>query len=143
MSHVITEFPVRIYWEDTDAGGIVYHSNYLKYMERARTDILDRLGVSQADAAEREDGRLFVVATATIRFVRPAKLGDNLKVLTSVETLRRASIVFHQEIRRGDELLVDAELRVGSISARTKAPAPIPGGLYHRMEALVASGETL
>lgn len=85
MNHI--RFPVRVYWEDTDAGGIVYHANYLKFMERARSDMLRRIGFGQNDQRGREDGVLFVVASLNIAYHRAAVLDDDLEVITSIEKL--------------------------------------------------------
>ena len=91
MNHI--RFPVRVYWEDTDAGGIVYHANYLKFMERARSDMLRRIGFGQNDQRGREDGVLFVVASLNIAYHRAAVLDDDLEVITSIEKLGRASLI--------------------------------------------------
>lgn len=91
-------FPVRVYWEDTDAGGIVYHSNYLKYMERARSELIRALGVSQEAERTNPNGLLFVAASVSIRYRRAAKLDDDLVVKTRVKSLGRASIVFEQNV---------------------------------------------
>ena len=90
MSEYAARLPVHIYWEDTDAGGIVYHSNYLKYMERARSDMMRALNVSQAAELESPDGRIFVAANVSIRYRRAARLDDDLTVVTRVKALRRA-----------------------------------------------------
>ncbi len=128
-------FPVRVYWEDTDAGGIVYHSNYLKYMERARSDLLRRLGVSQQAALSDPDGLIFVAASVSIRYRKGAQLDDDLEVRTRATHVGRASIVFEQNVWRGDELLTEGEVRVGAVSRRTMAPAPMPPDLYEAVKA--------
>lgn len=96
MPEFTAEFPVEVYWEDTDAGGIVYHSNYLKFMERARSNLLKELKVAQANSLTDPDGVLFVAVSVAIRYRRAAKLEDHLTVRTRIKTLRRASIVFEQ-----------------------------------------------
>lgn len=126
-------FPVRVYWEDTDAGGIVYHANYLKFMERARSDLLRQLGFGQDAQRDREDGVLFVVASVSISYHRGAKLDDDLEVVTRLEKLGRASLIFEQNIYRGDERMTTGRVRVGVISARTHAPTPIPDDLYEKI----------
>lgn len=92
MPEFTAEFPVEVYWEDTDAGGIVYHSNYLKFMERARSNLLKELKVAQANSLTDPDGVLFVAVSVAIRYRRAAKLEDHLTVRTRIKTLRRASI---------------------------------------------------
>ena len=126
-------FPVRVYWEDTDAGGIVYHANYLKFMERARSDLLRQLGFGQDAQRDREDGVLFVVASVSISYHRGAKLDDDLEVVTRLEKLGRASLIFEQNIYRGDERMTTGRVRVGVISARTHAPTHIPDDLYEKI----------
>lgn len=126
-------FPVRVYWEDTDAGGIVYHANYLKFMERARSDLLRQLGFGQDAQRDREDGVLFVVASLSINYHRGAKLDDDLEVVTRLEKLGRASLIFEQNIYRGDVRMTTGRVRVGVISARTHAPTPIPDDLYEKI----------
>ena len=126
-------FPVRVYWEDTDAGGIVYHSNYLKFMERARSELIRSLGISQEAERSNPEGLLFVAASVSIRYRRGAKLDDDLEVRTRVKSLGRASIVFEQNIWRADELITEGEVRVGAVSRRTMAPAAMPKALYERI----------
>lgn len=138
MTAIARELPVRIYWEDTDAGGIVYHSNYLKYMERARSDLLRALGVSQEASLNDPEGIIFVAASIEIRYRRAAKLDDDLTVKTRVKSLGRASLVFEQNVWRGDELLTEGTVRVGAVSRRTMSPAPMPDDLYEKIKAFVA-----
>ena len=134
MPEFTAEFPVEVYWEDTDAGGIVYHSNYLKFMERARSNLLKELKVAQANSL---DGVLFVAVSVAIRYRRAAKLEDHLTVRTRIKTLRRASIVFEQNVYRGSELITEGEVRVGAVSRRTMAPAAMPESLYEKIRALL------
>lgn len=131
--------PVRIYWEDTDAGGIVYHANYLKYMERARSELLARLRVSQQDERQRPDGVLFVVVAVDLRYHRAAVLGDDLTVVTTVRQLRHASLEFEQNIFRGDELITTGRVRVACVSAATMRPAAIPDAIYNRISDLLSN----
>ena len=133
MPEFTAEFPVEVYWEDTDAGGIVYHSNYLKFMERALSNLLKELKVAQANSLTDPDGVLFVA----IRYRRAAKLEDHLTVRTRIKTLRRASIVFEQNVYRGSELITEGEVRVGAVSRRTMAPAAMPESLYEKIRALL------
>jgi acyl-CoA thioester hydrolase len=100
-------FPVRVFFEDTDLSGVVYHANYLRYMERARSDMLAVAGVDQRRAMEAGEG-VYVVADLSIRYRRPAKLDDELVVLSTLERLTAASVTIHQRVMSGDELLTDA-----------------------------------
>ena len=109
------------------SGGIVYHANYLKFMERARSDMLRRIGFGQNDQRGREDGVLFVVASLNIAYHRAAVLDDDLEVITSIEKLGRASLIFEQRIVRGDEPIATGKVRVGVIGAkelRSDSPCP-------------------
>ncbi len=126
-------FPIRVYWEDTDAGGIVYHANYLKFMERARSDLLRQLGFGQDAQRDRDDGVLFVVASLNINYHRAAKLDDDLEVVTRLEKLGRASLIFEQNIFRGEERITTGKVRVGVIGARSHMPTPIPDDLYEKI----------
>lgn len=132
-------FPVRIYWEDTDAGGIVYHANYLKYMERARSELLARLEVSQQDERQRPDGVLFVVVAVDLRYHRAAVLGNDLTVVTTVSKLRHASLEFEQNIFRGDERITTGHVRVACVSAATMRPTVIPDTIYARVSELLST----
>lgn len=100
-------FPVRIYFEDTDLSGIVYHANYLRYMERARSDMLAVSGIDQRATMEAGDG-YYAVADLHIKYVAPAKLDDALLVISTVEEIRAASIRIHQRVMRGSEVIADA-----------------------------------
>ncbi|MES2934978.1 MAG: tol-pal system-associated acyl-CoA thioesterase [Pseudomonadota bacterium] len=116
---------VRVYYEDTDAGGIVYYANYLKYFERARTEWLRAAGIGQKQAAA-SDGVLFVVKTAMVDFHAPACMDDELKLHVRVEKLGRASIQFLQQIWRGPELLTTGRFKVGCVDSQTLRPNAIP-----------------
>ncbi len=132
----INLFPVRVFWEDTDAGGIVYHANYLKFMERARSDLLCQLNFDQNSERTREDGVLFVVASLDIAYRTAAVLGDNLTVHTRVEKIRRASIIFEQNVMRGNELITAGHVRIGVINAVSMQPTAIPDELYNKLQTL-------
>jgi acyl-CoA thioester hydrolase len=121
---------VRVYYEDTDAGGIVYHANYLKFMERARTDWLRSLGARHDVLAER-DGVQFVVSEMALRFLKPARLDDLLAVDLSVVKARRASLRLEQRVMRDTDglLLADAAVRVAVMDRRSGKPAALPGWL--------------
>lgn len=134
MSQFTARFPVHVYWEDTDAGGIVYHSNYLKYMERARSDLMRELAVSQVGELTNPDGHLFVAASVSIRYRRAARLDDELTVLTRVKQLRRASIVFEQNVVNAKgELVTEGEVRVGCVSRTSLLPCAMRDELYERI----------
>jgi acyl-CoA thioester hydrolase len=124
-------FPVRVYWEDTDAGGVVYYASYLKFLERARTEWLRALGVDQVRLL-REERLQFVVVEANVRYHRPAKFDDQLAVTVTLESMRGASIVMGQDIRRGpagEELLVTATVRAACLDAASLRPRPLPKAL--------------
>jgi 4-hydroxybenzoyl-CoA thioesterase len=120
--------PLRVYIEDTDAGGIVYYVNYLKFMERARTEWLRTLGYQHYALAE--DNFLFVVHTCSVRYYRPARIDDALEVTAEVTRLGRASLQFIQQVWRQGELLCEAEVRVASVSADGVRPQSMPRALY-------------
>ena len=102
-------FALTVYFEDTDTAGIVYYANYLKFMERARSDMLRAVGIDQR--AAKEDGTgVYAVAEVNIRYLRPARLGDDLLVRSTVEQVRAASVVIHQRVMRGAEGLADARV---------------------------------
>lgn len=124
-------FPVRVYWEDTDAGGVVYYANYLRYLERARSEWLRSIGIDQV-ALLRDERLQFVVVEANIRYHRPAKLDDELVVSVRLEERRGASVVFRQEIRRaakGGELLISATIRAACLASDGLRPRPLPAAL--------------
>lgn len=119
----------RVYYEDTDAGGVVYYVNYLKFMERARTERLRTLGVAQSQLAEQ--GLLFVVHSAEARYLAPARLDDELVVSAEVVELNRASLVFAQQVRRtSDEaLLCEGRITVACVRADSFKPRAMPEAL--------------
>jgi acyl-CoA thioester hydrolase len=123
--------PVRVYWEDTDAGGVVYYANYLRFLERARSEWLRALGIDQL-RLQREERLQFVVVEANVRYHRPARFDDELVVSVTLESLRGASVQMGQEVRRGAELLVSATVRAACIDADTLRPRPLPKRLAER-----------
>jgi acyl-CoA thioester hydrolase len=127
-------WPVRIYYEDTDAGGIVFYANYLKFFERARTEWLRACGVDQQVLAETE-GAIFVVKNANIDYHAPAKLDDEVSLTLSIEKLGRASVQFLQQAWRGDVLLASASVKVGCVDAATLRPRPLPPATAAKMRA--------
>lgn len=119
------DWPVQVYWEDTDAGGVVYHSQYLNFMERARTEFLRSLGLVQTTL--RDDlSILFVVRDIQIRFKKPAKFDDVLNVNTQLLKVGRSLLEFEQNIYRGDEHLIAAKVDVVCIGADSFKPVSIP-----------------
>ncbi|RFA31349.1 tol-pal system-associated acyl-CoA thioesterase [Alkalilimnicola ehrlichii] len=122
-------WPIRVYYEDTDSGGIVYHANYLKFMERARTEWLRNLGFEQ-DQLRQELQVLFAVRSIEVDYKKPALFNDELDVVTEVERPRHASLVFSQRITRRSETkpeeLVHAIVKVACIDANRMKPVPLP-----------------
>ena len=108
-------YAVRAYYEDTDLSGIVYHANYLRWFERARSDLLRRLGIDQRAAIE-EGGGAYAVSEINLKYLRPAKLDDDITIHTRCTELKAASCRMHQTAFRGEELLAEAHLRVGFVS---------------------------
>ena len=127
-------FPVRVYFENTDASGVVYHGEYLKFLERARTEWLRHLGFDH-QALARNHRIVFVVTQATVDFLKAARLDDNLAVSVQLESLGKVRCVFVQEIRREDELLVRARITVACVSGEQFKPAEIPEALRRKMQA--------
>lgn len=118
-----------VYWEDTDAGGVVYYANYLKFMERCRTEWLRVMGIDQMRLlAERH--LQFVVANVAVDFLRPAVLHDEILVTAELQRLGGATIHFKQTIMRGDEQLIDAKTRVACLDSSTLKPRAIPRDLF-------------
>ena len=122
-------WPVRVYWEDTDAGGVVYHAGYLRFMERARSEWMRALGVDQM-AYKQATGLAFMVRDMHIDFLRPALLDDELSVTVEVKERRAASILFAQTILKADgSCLVRASVRVACVELERMRPAAIPPDL--------------
>lgn len=120
-------WPVRVYWEDTDAGGIVFYANYLKFFERARTEWLRSLGVAQGELKER--GGMFVVSETSVRYLAPARLDDELLVTAQLQESGRASLIIAQQARRGESLLAVGTIRIGWVDAATLRPGRIPDAI--------------
>ena len=127
-------FPVRVYYESTDAGGVVYHGEYFKFLERARTEWLRHLGFDH-QALARDHGMLRVVTAIAVDFMKPARLDDTLAVSVRLESLGKVRCVFEQEIRREDEVLVKARVTVASLAAVGLRPVEIAAPLRRKMEA--------
>ncbi|MPW15749.1 tol-pal system-associated acyl-CoA thioesterase [Paraburkholderia sp. CNPSo 3157] len=118
-------WPIRVYYEDTDAGGIVFYTNYLKFFERARTEWLRACGVDQRKLAE-QTGALFVVRSTALDYRAPARLDDMLRIVSRIERIGRASVDFVQEAWRGDTLLATGTIRVGFVDSTAMKPTAIP-----------------
>lgn len=125
---------VRVYFEDTDAAGIVYYANYLKFFERCRTEWLRSLGFDQRELAARERVQ-FVVADLSVQYFRPARLDDSLTVDAAIAERARTYIVFRQRARRGPELLAEARVKVACVDTGRLAPARLPAALVERLAA--------
>jgi acyl-CoA thioester hydrolase len=123
-------FPVRVYWEDTDAGGIVFYANYLKFFERARTEWLRSLGIAQSQLREATGG-MFVVSETAVRYLRPSRLDDRLLVTAALAEGGRASLTIAQQARLdpSGELLAEGTIRIGWVDAATLRPARIPASI--------------
>ena len=125
----MTDFlwPIRVYYEDTDAAGVVYYANYLKFMERARTEYIRSLGFEQDDLREQQ-AVIFVVRNVTMQLHRPAQFNDELEVVSNIHGIARTHLSFKQVIRRGDEaqLLCEADIQVVCIDAKIWKPRAIP-----------------
>ncbi len=151
MSSQQKEFswPIRVYYEDTDSGGVVYYANYLKFMERARTELLRSIGYEQ-DKLQQERGIIFAVHNANIQYKKPARFNDELKVITSITSLGKASIHFKQSIMLVSSshlesshqsaavsgraaLLSDAEIKIACLNAEKFTPQSIPASITEKI----------
>jgi acyl-CoA thioester hydrolase len=129
------EWPVRVYWEDTDAGGIVFYANYLKFFERARTEWLRSLGIAQSELRE-SSGGMFIVSETAVRYLRPARLDDELLVTAGLQESGRASLIIRQQARQLDNgtLLCEGTIRIGWVDAASLRPARIPPTILEALE---------
>lgn len=123
---------LRVYYQDTDAGGVVYHANYLNFFERARTEWLRHLGHDVAQMAR--SGHLFVARRMQLRFLRPAHLDDTLRVTVSLERLGRAQITLFQRVIRAAEVLVEASVNVACVDTQGFRPVALPAALYAELD---------
>ncbi len=131
--NAVFSIPIRVYYEDTDAGNVVYYANYLKFMERARTEWLRALGFEQ-DELIRRDGVLFAVRSANIEFLKPARFNDLLQATLRISRRGQASLTFAQEIRRDGLVLCEGEVKVACLDAGTFAPRPIPENIGSKID---------
>lgn len=134
----IFSIPIRVYYEDTDAGAVVFYANYLKFMERARTEWLRQIGFEQ-DELSRREGILFAVRSAHLEFLKPARFNDLLEVTVQVVRRGKASITFGQEIRREEITLCEGEVKVACLEVGTFAPRPIPEILGSKIDTGIAT----
>ncbi|MDB5722070.1 MAG: YbgC/FadM family acyl-CoA thioesterase [Alphaproteobacteria bacterium] len=132
-------FPLRVYFEDTDVAGIVYYANYLRFIERARSDLLRALGIDQRRALEDGIG-VYAVAEVNIRYRASAKLGDDLLVVTRLEEIRAASVLIHQQVRRDREIVADAMVTAAFLSPEGR-PRRQPKPWVERFERLQEEGK--
>jgi acyl-CoA thioester hydrolase len=137
---------VRVYYEDTDFSGAVYHASYLRFMERGRTNYLRLLGADQRALFEETEqeapGFAFVVRSMQIEFLKPARMDDLLDISTVPEEVKGASILLHQRVTRGDDLLIEAKVRVAFVSGGRARPIPKPLRIAMRADLAVAGRET-
>lgn len=132
MTPAFTQSPgvlsIRVYYEDTDTGGVVYYANYLKFFERARTEWLRALGVDQHELATREQ-LMFVVRHAEVSYRQPARLDDQIEIHTTVDVLGASTLQFHQQARRNETLLVTADIQICTVHALTFKPTRLSPSL--------------
>jgi acyl-CoA thioester hydrolase len=127
-------FALSVYFEDTDAYGIVYYANYLKFMERARSDMIRAVGVDQA-AELRRSGSAYAVVEVDIKYRRPGRLGDDLQVVSTVQQVRASSVDIHQRVMRGPELLTDARVKAAFLDGQGR-PRRQPGEWVEKFKAI-------
>lgn len=135
MPETLHRYPLRVQWEDTDAAGIVYYANYLRFLERARTEFLRSLGHSQHQLMQ--EGIAFAVRSVNAEYLKPAKLDDLLTVETAIDALGRAQMTFAQRILRDQELLLDAKIRVACIDPVRGKPMAMPRHIHEQFAALL------
>ena len=137
MHKPVFSWPVRVYWEDTDAGGIVFYANYLKFFERSRTEWLRSLGIEQQRLKD-STGGMFVVSETSLRYLRPARLDDELIVTASLQGAGRASMIIVQQVllksEQAEILICEGSIRIGWVDASTMQPARIPASILERLK---------
>ena len=133
--NTVFSLPIRVYYEDTDTGGVVYHSNYLNFMERARTEWLRSLGFEQ-DELLRSEGVIFAVSTVSIHFQQPARFNELLEVTVALDRCGAASLTLVQEARRGAEVLASAEVRIACLDKQRFVPVAIPQRVAAKLETM-------
>jgi len=130
-------WPIRVYYEDTDAGGVVYHSDYLKYFERARTEWLRSLGFEQPELRT-GDGIIFVVRSIRIKYAQPARFNEMLEVTSRLVEIGRSRFVFEQTLLRGEELLTQAQVEVACVADPGFRPTALPTRIRHQFESVLS-----
>lgn len=138
MSRTLS-LPVRVYYQDTDAGGVVFHAQYLAFMERARTELLNAAGIDLARMAA-ESGVIFFVHEVHMKYLKPALLNEQLMVSAEVVKMGRASFTFRQRVEREGELLVEAEVGVATVHRDTRRPVRMPQALADTFNTDAAAG---
>lgn len=134
--------PLRVYYEDTDVGGIVYYANYLKFMERGRSDMLRLAGIDQTlllAGEDMEEGLMFAVRRACVDYLKPARFDDEIIVRTRLDKMTGATLTMSQEIWRGDDLLVTASV-MAAVLSRGGRPRRLPSKIRHILTAIVSIG---
>ena len=126
-------WPVRVYYEDTDAGGVVFYANYLKFFERARTEMLRAMGYEQ-DELTANEGVIFVVRSVQVDYLSPARFNELLQVSAEVSLAKKASLTFDQVITRGDDVLCEGVIRIACLDAQTMRPKAIPETLFRAIK---------
>ena len=124
--------PVRVYYEDTDLGGVVYHANYIKFFERARTEMLRTLGC-ELDQLQAVDGVIFAVRSLQVEYLQSARFNDALQVSAKLTLIKKASLHFAQTVYRGDDLLATCNNRIACLNASTLRPSAIPDHLLRAL----------
>jgi len=123
-------WPTRVYWEDTDGGGVVYYANYLKYLERARTEWLRSLGFAQSQLVK-DPGIIFVVTNINLDYRRPARLDDSLVIMCDLAAEGAATLTFAQRIVRGEDVLIEGTVRVACLDSQSFRPRRLPAEVVH------------
>ena len=134
MAKADFQWPVRVYWEDTDAGGIVFYANYLKFFERTRTEWLRSLGIEQQQLKD-QTGGMFVVVETNVRYLRPARLDDELIVTAKLVESGRASMTIQQVAMLNNQALCEGTIRIGWVNAASMQPARIPQNIIESLRA--------
>ncbi len=127
-------WPVRVYYEDTDAGGVVFYANYLKFFERARTEMLRAMGFEQ-DELMINEGVIFVVRSIQVDYLSPARFNDQLQVSAKPGSAKKASLTFEQAVTRGDDVICQGNIRIASLDVVTMRPKAIPETLFKALGA--------
>tara|TARA_Y100000766_G_scaffold22211_1_gene15432 strand:- start:43 stop:444 length:402 start_codon:yes stop_codon:yes gene_type:complete len=122
---------VKVYYEDTDSGGVVYYSNYLKFLERARTEMINSIGLSNKKLLE-EHKTLIIVKSCNVEYLSPSKLEDRLQIYSSIESLNKASFVMSQDIKKDDDLIVKAKIKLVTVNIEGR-PIKIPSVLENKL----------